>query len=64
MPISEEAVKALELMPVGLLDHEKEQEKEHQKLETIKHTTSSMRKLSYAAYYINVSSKSYYSSGT
>ena len=52
MPVSEEAIKALELMPVGLLEHEKD-EKEPRKLETIKYTTASLRKLSYAGYYIS-----------
>jgi hypothetical protein len=52
MVLSEEAVKALELMPVGLLDHEQEESPEVKKLETIKYTTMTLQKMGYASYYI------------
>jgi len=51
-PITEEAVKALELMPVGLLESEIDSDKAP-KLESIKYTTLTLRKLSYLGYYIN-----------
>ena len=52
MTLSEEAVTALELMPVGILDHERnEGDEDTPKLETIKYTTNTLRKLSYASSY-------------
>jgi hypothetical protein len=51
MRITEEAVKALELVPVPLLDYEIDGDKAP-KLENIKYTTNSLRKLSYVGYYI------------
>ena len=50
--LSEEAIKALELMPVGLLDSD-EDEAEAVRLEAIKYTTNSLRKLSYPGYFIS-----------
>ena len=50
-PLSEEAIKALELMPVGLLPTEIGGDEVH--LETIKYTTASLRKLGYPGYYIS-----------
>jgi len=49
---SEEATKALELMPVGLLESD-EDEGEVRRLEAIKHTTNSLRKLSYPGHFIS-----------
>jgi hypothetical protein len=51
-PLTEEAVKALELMPVGLADYEKDDAvADPRNIESIKYTTNSLRKLSYAGYY-------------
>ena len=50
-PFTEEAAKALELMPVSLLDHELDPEKAP-RLETIKYTSRSLRKLGYPGYYL------------
>ena len=52
MTITEDAIRALELMPVGLSDQEKDDNHEPRELESIKCATNSLRKMSYASYYI------------
>lgn len=51
-PIAEEAIKAPELMPVGLMDSEIDSDKAP-KLESIKCATNSLRELSHLGYCIN-----------